>query len=312
MKLDRMMGILMLLQQKKQVTAPELASRFEVSRRTIGRDIDALCQAGFPVVTLQGSGGGIRLMEGFSLDSALLKKQELSDILTGLRTLESVRLTEGAGPLLQRLSPETELPEDTRIDLASFYQEDLAEKLALLRTAIRHRHPVSFHYYYEKGETDKVVEPCRVVFQWAGWYLFGYCPERQGFRLYKLRRMWQLKALEGTFLPREIPPQALDFGQNMTDHLLVTARFAPEAKYRLVEEYGPDWFTETADGWLLAQRGFSSEKQAVQWFLSYGDQAQVLSPPEIAEQMKAAAERMLALYEKKETRQAVVRFPVIA
>ena len=63
MKIDRLIGILSILLQKETVTAPALAEQFEVSRRTISRDIDTLCQAGIPIVTRQGVNGGISIMD---------------------------------------------------------------------------------------------------------------------------------------------------------------------------------------------------------------------------------------------------------
>lgn len=90
MKIDRLIGIIAILQQNKKVTAPYLAEKFEVSRRTINRDIEDICRAGIPIVTTQGSNGGISLMEGFSLDTTVFTQQELAAILTGLKTLDSV------------------------------------------------------------------------------------------------------------------------------------------------------------------------------------------------------------------------------
>ena len=85
MKLDRMIGILAVLLQKERVTAPELAAKFEVSRRTISRDIDALCRAGIPIDTRQGAGGGIAIMDGYRIDRALLTGADMRAILAGLR-----------------------------------------------------------------------------------------------------------------------------------------------------------------------------------------------------------------------------------
>lgn len=72
MKLDRLLGILTLLLQNDRITTPYLAERFEVTRRTVSRDIDALCRAGIPIVTHQGFGGGISIAEGFRLDKSVL------------------------------------------------------------------------------------------------------------------------------------------------------------------------------------------------------------------------------------------------
>ncbi len=104
MKIDRLIGILSILLQKETVTAPALAEHFEVSRRTISRDIDALCQAGIPIVTKQGVNGGISIMENFKIDRTLLTNSEMKDILAGLRSLDSVNGTNRYGQLMEKLS----------------------------------------------------------------------------------------------------------------------------------------------------------------------------------------------------------------
>ena len=90
MKIDRLIGILSVLLQKEKMTAPELAERFEVSRRTINRDIEDLCKAGIPIQTSQGTGGGISIMEGYRLDRTILTSKDMQMILAGLRSLDSV------------------------------------------------------------------------------------------------------------------------------------------------------------------------------------------------------------------------------
>ena len=90
MKIDRMIGILSLLLQKEKMTAPELAEHFEVSKRTINRDIDDLCKAGIPICTTQGVGGGIQIMDGYRMDRTLLTSRDMQMIMAGLRSLDSV------------------------------------------------------------------------------------------------------------------------------------------------------------------------------------------------------------------------------
>ena len=90
MKIDRLIGILSILLQKEKVTAPELAQMFEVSKRTINRDIDDLCKAGIPIVTSQGIGGGIRIMDGYRMDRTILSSKDMQMIMAGLRSLDSV------------------------------------------------------------------------------------------------------------------------------------------------------------------------------------------------------------------------------
>ena len=90
MKIDRLIGILSILLQEDKTTAPELAERFEVSRRTINRDIEDLCKAGIPVRTVQGTGGGISIMDGYRMDRTILTSRDMQMILAGLRSLDSV------------------------------------------------------------------------------------------------------------------------------------------------------------------------------------------------------------------------------
>ena len=104
MKIDRLIGILSILLQRETVTAPELAEQFEVSRRTINRDIEDLCRAGIPLVTRQGVNGGISIMENYRLERTLLTNGEMRDILAGLRSLDSVNGTNRYGQLMEKLS----------------------------------------------------------------------------------------------------------------------------------------------------------------------------------------------------------------
>ena len=90
MKIDRLIGILTILMQKEKVTAPYLAEKFEVSRRTINRDIEDMCKAGIPIVTAQGKNGGISIMEGYQIDKTLLTNDDMDSILSALKGLDSV------------------------------------------------------------------------------------------------------------------------------------------------------------------------------------------------------------------------------
>ena len=294
MKLDRLISILTILQQEKKITAPKLAERLEVSRRTINRDVEALCQAGIPIVSTQGAGGGLQLMEGFQLDLSLFTRQELSAILTGLRGLDSVAQSPGAA-LVQKLSGAA-LPEELSIDLAAWYKDELAQKIDLLRQAIRERRCVAFHYAGPGGESEREIEPVLVVYRWYDWYVFGFCRTRQDFRLFKLRRLWGLVFSGESFEPREVPAEKKQFGLNMTDDYMTEAVYQPREKYRLVEEYGEKSFETLPDGRLLAKWGFSGPEDAVWWFLSFGDQVQVLGPQELVERMREVSEKIYTMY----------------
>ena len=193
MKLDRLIGILSILLQRERVTAPELAERFEVSRRTIQRDVEALCRAGIPLVTVQGAGGGISILEGYRVDRTVLTGPEMQDILAGLRSLDSVSGTSRYAQLMEKLSAGagTLVPEgaDTLIDLSSWYRTALAPKIEAIRTALREHRTIRFTYHAPKGESEREAEPYYLVFRWSAWYVWAWCRDRGDFRLFKLNRM---------------------------------------------------------------------------------------------------------------------------
>ena len=155
MKLDRMIGILAILLQQEKVTAPYLAEKFEVSKRTINRDIEALCMAGIPLVTEQGAKGGISIMEGYRIDRTLLTRSDMQAILAGLRSLDSVSGTSRYAQLMEKLSAGSSglLAGDSHIliDLSSWYRESLAPKIEQIHSAILMARQLSFTYCAPAG-----------------------------------------------------------------------------------------------------------------------------------------------------------------
>lgn len=298
MKIDRLIGIITILLRNDQVTAPELAERFEVSRRTINRDIEDICRAGIPLVTTQGYGGGISISEGYKLDHALLTPEELHILFSGLKGLDSVSETPCSPLLAEKLSAgEIEAADTMVIDLASHYQKPLTPKITAIRKAIQSRRQISFWYYYEKGESHRTIEPYKLMFQWSAWYVWGYCLERQNFRLFKLNRLWSLETGPDAFAPRELPD--LDLTQYFSaGGIHLRALFQEHQKYRLVEEYGPDCFRPGPKSTLLFERNFVSYSNMLEWVLSFGGQVEVLEPLQLRKDLRRQAEKMLEKYKE--------------
>ena len=194
MKIARLIGILSILLQEDKTTAPELAERFEVSRRTINRDIEDLCKAGIPIRTVQGTGGGISIMEGYRMDRTILTSRDMQMILAGLRSLDSVSGSSYYGQLMEK------------------YRPDLS--------------------------TEKIF-------------------------------------------PGEIKVKAL---------------FAPDMKWRLVEEFGPHCFTEADDGRLLFTADYTDLENLVTWLMTFGAKAEVLEPAEARDIIRRNAKETLQLY----------------
>lgn len=290
MKIDRMIGILSVLLQKEKVTAPYLAEKFEVSRRTINRDIEDLCKAGIPLVTAQGANGGISIMEGYKIDSTLLTSADMQAILAGLRSLDSVSGTNRYFQLMEKLSAGASalIPggQHILIDLSSWSKSSLSPKIELLHAAIECGRSVHFHYFAPRGESVRLIEPYYLIFHWANWYVWGYCKDREDYRLFKLNRMTELKTGE-PFEMRTAPLPDLSTETVFPRAYQVKALISPEYQWRLVEEYGPDCFTVQPDGRLFVSLGFANEESVLGWVLSFRGGAELLEPREFREELAA-------------------------
>ena len=299
MKMDRLIGILSILLQREQVTAPELAEQFEVSRRTIQRDIEALGRAGIPIATVQGAGGGISIMEGYRVDRTVLTAPEMQAILAGLRSLDSVSGTRRYAQLMEKLSAGNSAlvsgGAHMLIDLSSWYKSSLAPKIEAIQTAIQQHQQVQFTYDAPKGTSTRRVEPYYLVFRWSAWYLWGWCLARQDFRLFKLNRMTGLSTGE-TFSPRPAPLPDFALERIFPTKYQVCARFEPACRWRLVEEYGADSFTVQPDGRLLFRWGFPDADSVLSWILTFGDGAELLEPVELREQLGTIVRRLAQRY----------------
>ena len=286
MKIDRLIGIITILLGQDKVTAPELAKRFEVSRRTINRDIEDICKAGIPLITTQGYGGGISIADGYKIEKTLFTEEELQTIFTALKGVDSVSKTPYLEKLLEKLSSKNKqiiANDNIVIDLASFSQTPLTEKIEVLKNAIGNKHYVSFQYYYEKGECKRRIEPYRLVFKWSTWYVFGYCLDKKDYRMFKLNRLWNLQLIENTFSPRDVPLNKVNFDNrfisNAAFHL--KAIFSASEKYRIIEEYGVDSYTLYSNEKLLFQHDFASYENMRNWVFSFGDKVEILEPKEL-------------------------------
>ncbi len=294
-----MIGILSILLQKEKVTAPYLAEKFEVSRRTINRDIEALCMAGIPLVTEPGQNGGVSIMEGYKIDRTLLSASDMQAILAGLRSLDSVSGTNRYAQLMEKLSAGASnlLAGDTHIliDLSSWYRDSITPKIEILHAALLSGRKVSFLYFSPKGQSSRTIEPYDLIFQWASWYVWGWCDCREDYRLFKLNRMTDLEVKE-SFEKRSPPLPDFDQEKVFPYAYQVKARIQPAYKWRLVEEFGPESFTEQPDGTLLFSFGFTDKTSIIGWIASFGDGAELLEPPELRHDILAFAEGISKKY----------------
>lgn len=302
MKIDRLIGILSILLQQEKVTAPFLAEKFEVSRRTIQRDVEDICKAGIPLVTTQGQNGGISIMEGYKMDRTLLTSSDMQAILAGIRSLDSVCGSHKYQQLMEKLSVgNTNIlasNQHIKIDLSSWYKSSLAPKIETIQNAIAKKQMISFIYYSPKGESRRKIEPYLLIFQWASWYVWGYCTIRKDYRLFKLNRLLGLENTEEVFVARETPVFEPEYGNMFCKSVQVKALFTPLVKWRLIDEYGIESFVEQEDGMLLFEFAFSDKESLFGWLLTFGKEVELLEPKEWRVEFLVQIEEILKKYER--------------
>lgn len=238
------------------VTAAELAERFEVSVRTIYRDMDTLSAAGIPVYAKKGKNGGICLTEQFVLNKMLLTKDEQQEILSGLVSLRETKAEAGEN-ILQKLGEffRTDPVDWLAIDLSD-WSGSRVQLYENIKNAILARRLLQFDYYGKNGQMRRrTVEPVKLLFKEYTWYLKAYCRERKDWRLFKLFRIKRLSVQEETFVPRaecisqEDAPQGHEIqtvlNMNMT---VVDVRIDKREAYRVYDRFEEEEIEVLPDG----------------------------------------------------------------
>jgi predicted DNA-binding transcriptional regulator YafY len=303
-KVDRLIGILTILLQQRRVTAPYLADRFEVSRRTIHRDIEGICQAGIPVVTAQGAGGGIEIMDGYSIDKSVFTIDEIETLVDALHGMDTVFDNSYADRFLEKLSGEYSAKTSShtmQIDLSSHHRATLTDKIKRFRRAISENRLVRFTYYSGRGDTERTVEPYLLLYHWSDWYLYAYCTLRSDYRLFKLARLWNAQDTDQKFTPRTDCDMKRDWDQCFSSDIELRAIFDDSVKYRLIEDYGIDSLVLREDGRYDFCFPFTFEDNLIQWLLGFGPHVEVISPPEIRKRLSEDAQKIFSLYTEPDT-----------
>lgn len=294
MPANRLFEILYLLLERKQVTAAELAERFEVSVRTIYRDIDALSSAGVPIFATQGRGGGISLMDHYVLDRAVFSEEEQRQLLTALQSLSSTARSQTEETLtkLSALFRRSE-PDWLQVDLSRWGQSAPDErKFDLLRNAILDRRVMECTYASSYGQfTYRRFLPARLVFKGQSWYLQGWCLTREDYRTFKVSRMLSLSDT-GIHFDQALAPPPIE-GDTFPDAVgvQVRLRFAPWMAYRVYDEFDESCIRRETDGALVVSVVLPEDQWLHGYLLSFGTAVEVLEP--------AALKGRLALLAKK-------------
>ena len=284
MKIDRLIGILSILLQRNKVTSTELAEKYEVSRRTILRDIETINMAGIPIVSQQGQDGGFSIMEGYKIDRTLLSSDDMQAILSGLQSLDSVSGTNRYRQLMDKLSaedsPSVNADNHIIIDLSSWDKTVICDKIGIIKEAIEQHRLISFRYFSPSGESVRRIEPYHIIFQWSAWYVWGYCMKRKDYRMFKLTRMTELLMTDEICESRDIPVYTCDKLRHTRGDICAKVRFDKALKWRIIDEFGPDMLQYDENGDIILNLTWEDAPNFYLYILSFGDNAEIISPEE--------------------------------
>lgn len=300
MKIDRLLAITVHLLNRGTVSAAALAARFEVSKRTIQRDVESLNMAGIPVASAPGAGGGYRIEEGYRLQNQLACEEDTRHIVTAIEAFASAYGGSRAGATLDKLLAARHGIEQTVfMDLSSAREGGQTDTLLRqLDAAIRGKRPVEIEYAdAESRRTKRTVEPLALCYRWYAWYLFAYCREKRGYRYFKLPRISSCVPACGSFLTDHgdvaalLREQLREDGQKQYDLRLLCKA---EARTQVLEYLRGSIAEERANGDFVLAMRVPFERMWFSLLLGFGKQIQVLEPEEVKRMLKQKAEEILS------------------
>jgi len=309
MKIDRLVSIIMILLDKKRIGAQELADMFEVSHRTIYRDIDTIDRAGIPVRSTSGVGGGFEIMPEYKIDRKVFSTADLSAILMGLSSLSNmIRGDELVNALAKvksfipadRAKDITLKANQIFIDVSPWMgNRNFQPYVEIIKTALQESRLLSFEYADRYGNrTARTAEPYQLVLKSSHWYWQGYCHKKNDFRLFRLSRTSNLHILEESFTPRDYPKPQLDVTDILeTRQTQISIRIHTSVMDRVLDYCTYEHFSPDGDEHYIVSFPFIENEYYYNILLSFGDTCECLGPSHIRAEMKRRIHAIAALYE---------------
>ena len=310
MKVDRLISIIMILLDKKRIGAQELAELFEVSPRTIYRDIDTINMAGIPVRSISGVGGGFEIMQNYKIDRKVFSTADLSAILMGLSSLSNmIRGDELINALAKVKSfipadrvKDIELKANQIVvDLSPWMgNRNIQPYLEIIKTALQESKLLSFEYADRYGnKTVRTAEPYQLVLKSSHWYWQGYCHKRNDFRLFRLSRTSNLQIQEEFFTPRDYQKPQLDFTDILaTMQTKIKIRIHKSVMDRVLDFCTYEHFSPDGDEHFIVSIPFIENEYHYNILFSFGDKCECLEPLHIRTEMKRRIHDIATIYER--------------
>lgn len=307
LRLYRLLAIVIYLLNRNKVTAKELADYFEVSVRSIYRDLDLISEAGIPIIAFQGSNGGFGISDHYKLDKQFFTNDEISSILLSLKGLHNTIDNREINDIIEKInlvyfSNDTHLPKQQKyyIDLNPWgMNKREKEKLKLLEKAIENNQLISFSYTNLDGNTStRVVEPMNLILKGTAWYMYGYCRLREDFRIFKVYRIDELSTIEECFNRKNQEfneTMIKEEWENGRETIDIVFKFSNKAKARVHEWFYQENISEENET-LMVNVSYPEDEWLYHFILSFGEDIEVLEPVALREKIKKRAEKIFNIY----------------
>ena len=289
MKIERLLAIIVLLLNRRKITAKELSERFEVSIRTIYRDIASLNGAGIPIIASQGHEGGLAIPESFKLSRQLLTPRDLEAIISTLQGVNQAMAHKDLQRIIEMLV--SLLPKDDEargssshrsfiVDLTPWGPVDTPNQtVQVVQRAVDDARLLAFSYNDASGRsTSRTVEPHTLIYKGYAWYLLAFCRLRDDFRIFRLSRISGPHLADGSFLGRDPGDIHRFFQFDDAPSQPVVLRFSSTVRTKVEDSFPGAELIHGEDGFITARIELPDDPWVFSFILGFGADAEILAP----------------------------------
>lgn len=300
-KAERLISIIMILLRKDVVSTTEFSQLFNVSKRTILRDMETLSLSNIPIYSINGVHGGYGIMDEYKVDKRLLSSSDLENILTALGGLKQILISEEVAVTIKKIEAMVSpLSLKGSIQLSFYDWEGRSEIIPTLKAcqeSILERKLISFDYIDKNGTTtNRIVEPYQLHFSETSWYLKGFCLHRQSYRTFKLSRIDNLNVDETTFNPRDYLLEQEHEASYQPQLVAIKALISPSIKDQFIERYGLKSIENYSSEYFLATIYVPQNSIGFQFLANFGTNLKIVEPKSYVEEFRSYLIKMLEKY----------------
>lgn len=308
MKIKRLLAMTVMLLNRRKVTAKELSEYFDVSIRTIYRDVETLNHSGIPIVSWQGYEGGFCIADNYKLSRQLLTFDDMLSILTTLKGINNTLKNRDIDNSIEKIA--SLIPEDREvdyqnhsdsfiIDISPWGMSENQEKIIqIIHQSISNSNLISIKYIGANGKvTKRTVEPHTLAMKSFSWYLLAFCKLRNEFRVFKLQRIKELEIIDEHFIRREVDAtEHFTTNSDKRKRQKVKVKFSSKVKQRIYELFDEKSLKNSDDGSVIAELNLPIDEWVYSFILNFGENAEVISPPEVKKEIAKKIKKMNKIY----------------